>query len=672
MAKREKYAFKPTDIHFANEMPFYIENEKLDSGIDWLVTKSLPLMDHIALPARFLLNTLGRGILRLMGLNKIERKAVRLKEYPLKMSDGAICPTDVYLPEEVFKNKSKCSTILVRLPYWKDMVSLLAYLFAAKGYVCVLQDIRGCASAIPYGTMAFTYLIRQDGLDTLNWLTKRFWYNDRIAMWGISFLGVTQLAVAWDNELVTCFNPTQCSYYNMFLASGGLMNFGLEVSILRLLLGITQNENPALTAMLHGEEGVDERIYYNPLLSLYNDPIDRPYKLDLAELAKVGNIEKLTKRLNEAFDINLRPNKRDDGSFAKFLLAGLLGQQVDMRHDMLPYSFDWDPAKMSTPMLAVCSWYDIYIEHILEDAKRIQKLNPEYFKKKFRLIIGPGAHGGMNLLENFFTNGRKLFTLFQNFVPLWWFEHWLRGDQHELTKVAPIRLYVMNRRNWRQFDRWPPKAQELKLYLHSDGTANSLTGNGQLLSNEPGSQVPDEYDFDPSNPVPCNGGRFLMLRSGGVNQIRLENRNDVLTYTTEKLKEGLEVIGEVKLILYASSSAKDTDFMVKFVDVHSNRKAINLCDGGVRTRFRESLKQPTLIEPDKVYKYEIEVGSTAVYFPKGHKIRIELTSSNFPRFNVNANLAGEQNAQGYIIAHQKIYHSANYPSHLILPLHKAL
>ncbi len=669
MKARNKYDYKPTDVHFSNEMPFYIQNKKIDNAIDWLITKLLPLMNYLPKQARFLLNTFGRGPLRLMGVNKIEGNAVRLKEYHMKLRDGSTAPTDIYLPEEVLRNKSKAPTILVRLPYWKNMVTLIANLFAAKGYVVVLQDIRGCASAIPYGTMAFTYLIRQDGLDTLKWLTKRFWYNEKVAMWGISFLGVTQLAISWDNDLVTCFNPAQASYYNMFLASGGLMNFGLEVSILRLLLGITQNIDPALTAMMHGEEGVDERIYYNPLLSLYNDPIDtKRYALDMAEMAKIEDIEKLTVLLNKTFNINLNTKVRDDGSFAKFLLAGLLARRVDMRHDMLPYCFKWDPAKMSTPMLAVCSWYDIYIEQMLEDAKRIQKANPEYFKTKYKLIVGPGGHGGMDLIENWFLKGRELFTLFQNFAPMWWYEHWLKGDGHDLTKVAPIRVFVMNKKIWRNLGKWPPNVQEMKLHLHSNGTANSLIGNGQLLADDPGSQPADEYDFDPSNPVPISGGRFLMLLSGGLNQIKIEKRKDVLIYTTPKLKEGLEVIGEIKLVLYASSSAKDTDFMVKLVDVHSNRKAINVVDGGIRARFREGMYNPSLIEPDKIYKYEIDVGSTAIYFPKGHKIRIEVTSSNFPRFQVNSNLAGER--EGFKIAHQKILHDSENPSHLILPIFK--
>ena len=668
MTQRDKYAYKPTDVHFSMEMPLYMQNDKIDDMLDRLVTRAVPMMDYLAKPVKGLLNTFGRGILRLMGLNKIEGNAVRLKEYPLKMSDGSISPTDIYLPEEVFKNKTKAPTILVRLPYWKNMVSLLAYLFAAKGYVCILSDIRGCASAIPYGTMAFTYMIRQDGLDTLSWLKKRFWFNGRLGMWGISFLGVTQLAIAWDNDVVTCFNPAQASYYNMFLASGGLMNFGLEVSILRLLLGITQNVEPSITAMMHGEEGVDERIYYNPLLSLYNDPIDTKYALDMAELAKANDIETLTDMLNKTFNINLTPNARDDGSFAKFLLAGLLARGVDMRHDMLPYCFQWDPAKMTTPMLGICSWYDIYIEHMLEDAKRIQKANPEYFKTKYKLVVGPGAHAGMDLIENFFLKGRELFTLFQNFAPMWWFEHWLKGDGYELSKVAPLRLYVMNRKIWRNLDQWPPRSQKMRLFLHSKGNANSLFGDGQLLADEPRSQSPDEYDFDPSNPVPICGGRFLMLLSGGLNQIKIEKRKDVLIYTTPKLKEGLEVIGEVKLVLHASSSAKDTDFMVKLVDVHSNRKAINVVDGGVRARFRDGMYKPSLIEPDKIYKYEVDVGSTAIYFPKGHKIRIEVTSSNFPRFQVNSNLAGEK--EGYIIAHQKIFHNSEYPSYLVLPVFK--
>ena len=136
------------------------------------------------------------------------------------------------------------------------------------------------------------------------------------------------------------------------------------------------------------------------------------------------------------------------------------------------------------------------------------------------------------------------------------------------------------------------------------------------------------------------------------------------------LKEGLEVIGDVKIVFYASSSAKDTDFTVKLVDVYNDKKAINVVDNGVRARFRESLKNPSLLVPNKVYKYEIPIGAVGIYFKKGHKIRIEISSSNFPRFNVNSNLAGEQNEKGYIVANQKIFHNSEYPSHIILPLFK--
>jgi len=161
-----------------------------------------------------------------------------------------------------------------------------------------------------------------------------------------------------------------------------------------------------------------------------------------------------------------------------------------------------------------------------------------------------------------------------------------------------------------------------------------------------------------------------MLKSGFLDQSKIEKRPDVLVYTSEKLQEGLELIGEVKAVLYAASSAKDTDFTVKLVDVHNTRKATLIIDSAIRTRFRDGLKNPTLIEPNKIYQYEILIGSIAIYIPKNHQLRLEISSSNFPRFDVNSNLAGEKGEKAYSIAHQKIFHDSQNPSSIIFPVFK--
>jgi len=674
MKQEEKHLFNPSDIELAIEMPSSLDNEKINRAIDSLITRLAPFMDYLQAPLVGILNFLGRGLLRLFGVGRLETKGVRLKEYLLPMDDGVTCPTDVYLPIEVFKKKRKAPTILVRLPYWKNMLSLLGYLFAAKGYVAILQDIRGCASAIPYGTMDFTYFTRIDGLTTLKWISQRFWYNGRVGGWGISFLGVTQLAVAWDNDgLITCLSPAQCSFTNVLYHQGGLTPLGEIVSILRLMLGITQNVNPSLTAMMKGVEGISEELYYKPLLTLYNDPIDNSrFLMHLADFTKITDSDMLIRTLNETYNLNLKFDERDKGSFAKFLKEVVLARRLNLNYEYLPYAFGFEEARIDTPMLMIAAWNDMFLEQIIRDMKIIQERTPNYFHRNFKIIIGPGAHAGIDMLTRGFMlpNGKKLLQLYQHFAPFWWYDHWLKGDGHDLIKVPTVRLYIMNKGIWRNFAQFPPKVPELKLYLHSSGKANSRFGDGVLSNVPPQNEPPDTYEFDPSNPVATKGGRFLMLKSGFVNQIKIEDRPDVLVYTSDKLTEDLEIIGDIKTVLYAASSARDTDFTIKLVEVHSNRKATLIVDSGIRTRFREGLNEPSLIEPNEIYRYEIKVGSIAIYIPRNHRIRLEISSSNFPRFDVNSNLAGEQNEIRFLIAQQKILHDSQYSSYITLPIFK--
>jgi putative CocE/NonD family hydrolase len=229
----------------------------------------------------------------------------------------------------------------------------------------------------------------------------------------------------------------------------------------------------------------------------------------------------------------------------------------------------------------------------------------------------------------------------------------------------------MGRNIWRYTEEWPPQNLEYqKLYIHSEGKANSIKGDGTLSFEEPTEEMEDEYIFDPMNPVITKGGRNLGILKGAQNQKDAEKRPDVLVYSTKLLDKGIEITGPVKMVLYASSSAKDTDFMVKLVDVYPRGRAINILDAGIRARFRNGEENPSLIEPGEVYKYEIDLGNTSNYFRKGHKIRIEITSSNFPRFDVNSNLGGEGGFGQYIEAKQKIYHTQKFPSHLIIPIFK--
>ncbi|MFW9952643.1 MAG: CocE/NonD family hydrolase, partial [Candidatus Thorarchaeota archaeon] len=343
-------------------------------------------------------------------------------------------------------------------------------------------------------------------------------------------------------------------------------------------------------------------------------------------------------------------------------------------YELSPYAFGLD-YNFKTPMLYIGGWYDMFIEHMLKDVKDIQQKAPKFFESQFKMIIGPWSH--INLDKLFIKplkpkNLGDSFKFFQYLLPFWWYEYWLKNRNITIKNLPPIQIFILNGNRWRGFSKWPPDNYKLNLYLHSDGKSNSIFGNGTLSKEQPKDELPDTYIFDPSSPVYTLGGRNLFLLSGPHNQKTIEKRTDVLIYTSDPLENELEIIGEIEIILFISSNAADTDFMVKLVDVWpKDKKAINIIDSGIRTRFRNGdLRNPEFMESGKVYKLTFSLGSIAILFPKDHKIRIEITSSNFPRFDINSNLAGSLSRKKYKKATQTIYHDIKYPSQIILPIFK--
>ncbi len=230
----------------------------------------------------------------------------------------------------------------------------------------------------------------------------------------------------------------------------------------------------------------------------------------------------------------------------------------------------------------------------------------------------------------------------------------------------------MGKNEWRTEKEWPPKNISYSTwYLHSNGSSNTESGDGGLDKHMPGKENTDTYVYDPLNPVMTNGGTTIYGndQSGPADQAKTAARKDVLVYSTSALTKGVEVTGPVELVLYASSSAIDTDFTARLVDVDPDGKAINLKDGIVRARFRESLADPSFLIPGKVYEYRIKIGAISNYFKKGHKIRVQISSSNFPEFSRNLNTGAPIGLTTKTIeATQKIFHDEKYPSHLILPI----
>ena len=252
-----------------------------------------------------------------------------------------------------------------------------------------------------------------------------------------------------------------------------------------------------------------------------------------------------------------------------------------------------------------------------------------------------------------------------------WYDRRLKSVDNGIDETPPIRLFVMGDNVWRYEEEWPPARTEFtRYYLHSGGRANSLLGDGTLSPAAPGNEPPDRYSYDPDDPVPTLGGPVMRPDLAGPRDRRtVERRDDVLVYTSEVLSQDIEVTGPVAVTLYAVSTAPDTDFTATLVDVHPNEKAIIICEGIRRARFRESLGSPTLIEPGRVYEYTIDLWDTSNVFKAGHRIRVEVSSSNFPRFDRNLNTGHTLGLDSEMrVAEQTIHHDSVNRSHITLPI----
>lgn len=676
LKKENKKLFKKDEVEWSLQMSSLLSGKMINRILKFLLHQLANQINYVQVLLLKILRTGGSSFGRLLGLGRPENKVRRLKEYLLHMSDGANLATDVYLPEQILKEKSKGPTILVRLPYYKDMMSIIGYVLASFGYIMVLQDVRGSAHSANYSTNSFMLHETRDGQETLRWIAKHFWYNGRIGMWGGSYFGLTQLAISEKNDgLLTCLNPSQCSYANLCYHPLGFFPLALATALYGLYNAITNSGVEGMLEMFGGDKEILERLIHQPLANLYNEPLNSTNQvLAWSELAQLKTPEEQVRLINERLGLELKANTKDTGQFSKLLNGLFIDKTIDINYEFFTHvlGFTYTP---NVPMLMLGGLYDIFLEHNIYDIKRLQEVAPEYCKTQFKMVIGPYVHGGMDLgmsIPPSPPNPKILIQFLRHMLPMWWFEYWLKGEKKSFLKMPMLRIFILNRNIWRNFNAWPPKTTPMTLYLHSSGKANTRFGDGLLTTREPQDKSPDTYEFDPANPVVTKGGRHLTLGAGARNQLTREERSDVLVYSTEKLTEGIEIIGEVKLVFYASSTVKDTDFTAKLVDVFPNgRQAFNIIDNGVRARFRDGdLKNPSLLEPGKIYRYELTLGNTAIYFPKNHRIRLELSSSNYPRFDINSNLAGEQSTKPYIVAHQKIFHNSQNPSHLVLPIYK--
>ncbi|MGD8716884.1 MAG: CocE/NonD family hydrolase [Desulfobacterales bacterium] len=559
------------------------------------------------------------------------------------MRDGVILRGDVYRPAE----GGPFPVLLHRLPYNKSYAWIAAALMlnplngADQGYAVVLQDCRGRFESDGEWTPFHSEI--DDGYDTVEWCAEQPWSNGKIGIYGSSYMGVTgwQAVVAAPPHLEAAFvYVTGTNYHEGFIYTGGAFELGFNLWY-ALFLG------------------------WDKLFKLPED------KQGLA-MQKMSETASNLSQAYQHLPLKEFPVFED---VAPFYYDWLNHSSYDEYWQAVDVETRYD--KITVPVLQMTGWFDNFLIGHLNSFQGIrEKGGSDKARKNQKIIIGPWTH------ENYLSLTMSKVgdiecgpVAMPTAEPLMfrWFDHWLKDVDTGMMDEPPVRIFVTGANEWRDEEEWPLKrAKETPWYLHSGGQANTLHGDGALTFVPPDNEPPDTYAYDPADPVPTVGGRTLMpgvATDGFRDQRCVEERPDVLVYTSPMLMKDTEVTGPVALKLWAASSCRDTDFTAKLIDVYPDGYAAIVADGILRARYRESLAQPKLLEPGQIYELVIDLWATSLVFKSGHRIRVEVSSSNFPRFDRNLNTgednAGEAQMQTAI---QTIYHDATHPSHIVLPI----
>ncbi len=599
----------------------------------------------------FFTNSCSRMLAQVLELGSPENRVIVEKNVMVPMRDGFQLATDIYKP----RAEGKYPVVLCRLPYNKNILGEFGRLFAQRGYIFVIQDCRATYHSEGEVFIPFVYE-EQDGMDTVKWISQQEWFNGNLGAWGASYFGYTQWAIASNNPYLKCFYPqiTTPSIYKLIFTGGGFHY--------RLATGWSsgvgkQNTKNPVSILLGGGKKV------KPEEGFFNKPLKPDLKYSFEELGKM-EIEELAVKLGLAPASNPRSPYPD----ATERLINLFAYPGFAYHHPV-FNFFERYKQVKAPALMIAGWYDIFLKGQLDDFVEMKKMAPEPARSGTRIIIGPWAHASLG--DPNAEKGARALEMYRKMFMIEWFDHWMKGEKSEkVENMAPIRLYVMGKNIWRDEYEWPlARTQWTPYYFHSKGNANTSRGDGWLSSDKPaGYEPPDEFTYDPKNPVPTVGGNNLIEKAGAMEQKQVEKREDVLVYTSAPVEKELEITGPIKVILYASSTARDTDFTAKLCVVKKDGRSLNLADGIVRARYRESYDHPSLTKPGKIYQYEIDLWATSYAFQPGEKIRVQISSSNFPRFDRNSNCAGEGGKDCVKIAHQSIYHTKKYPTRIILPV----
>ncbi|HEY3080615.1 MAG TPA: CocE/NonD family hydrolase [Chloroflexota bacterium] len=550
--------------------------------------------------------------------------AVRtLTDVRVPMRDGVNLSADIYLPEAA----GPFPTVLLRTPYDNNGDALIqkGRRLANRGYACLIQDCRGRFDSdgeyYPFAHEA------RDGFDTQEWIGQQPWSNRRVGMAGGSYLGLVQWQSApLASRYLTCMAPRViCNdFFSGLVYPGGALQLGVLMT-----WGLRTSSRTAQSIEYHNWR---EAFRILPLaecdaaaghpLAFWRDWLAHP-----------------------TYDDYWR------------------AMSVEEKYEQI-----------AAPAFSMGGWYDLYASQTFDNHNGLVGRGRTAEARRSRLIVGPWAHalsastrtGDVDFGADSQVDLEALETR--------WFDYWLKGADNGVVDEPPIRLFVMGANVWRDEREWPlARTDWQRWHLHSAGGANTLLGDGVLSTAEPADEPADAFAYHPDYPAPTEGGNNCcsphIVPWGPYDQRDVEMRPDVLCYTSAPLEADLEVTGPVTVVLHAGTDCPDTDWTAKLVDVRPSGYAMNLCDGIIRARYRESRTDPTPLRPGEIYRYEIGAMVTSNLFRRGHRIRLEISSSNFPRFDRNPNTGHPIGQDGETrVAHQSVWHTPARPSHVLLPV----
>jgi putative CocE/NonD family hydrolase len=598
---------------------------------------------------------------------ELESVAIVDRKVMIPMRDGKLMAADIYRPKDESK---KYPTIFVRNPYnfnyWNISLGvphdMSAELGAVKrGYAYVEIQERG--HYFSRGNWDILGPPLSDGYDEFSWIAKQPWSNGKVGTIGCSSTAEWQLAVT------AMGNPADAAFIPMGFGAGvgrvgpyyeqGNWYRGGAVQMLFI-------------DWLYGEQNQVRPMF--PPNTSQADLIETSKAYDLAPHFPRVDWSKALWHLPEMDIIKAVHGPR--GIFADHMPVATGGAMIERTpNDPVWYKGGlWnDSMKINVPGLWFMSWYDVSIGPNLATYNFVRKTaKPKIADEQYAVIAPTGHCGYFRANEHTVVGQRDMGDAQMDLAKLTygWFDHFLKGeDNHVLETMPRIRYYVMGENRWETANTWPPEgAQPMTFYLSSAGKANSIYGDGSLTMAPPTHDDWDRFTYDPMNPVPTHGGNVCCegnaVKPGAWDQRQMETRNDILVYTTAPFKTGTEMSGPINVTLYVSSDAKDTDFTVKLIDVAPDGPAYNLEENIQRMRYRNGYDKPLAwMEPDKIYKVTLQPMQTSDYIPAGHSLRIEISSSNFPRFDRNLNTGGNNydEVKG-VVAHNEVHHSTQYPS----------